>query len=363
MTDYVYAPKDDPKHRAEWRVPYDDAELDGFARFADAGALRLGFGISPGLSIDADVDRRPRRARRQGRPGRRRPAPAWWCSASTTSPSAAASRARPTRRLAAVAGRPPRRPGRAGPGAHRVRRHPPHAVPRRARRAALPDDVPIGWTGDAVVNDAITAAQARRRAEALGGRPPLVWDNVPVNDGLMADRLHLGPLWGRDAGLLDDGASPAGSPTRWCSRRRRCCRWRRSRRGCRGEDPLDAWAAEADRRGLAGVRRGVRRRRARRPRGARRRGDRRRQAAARRPRRAARVVRRRRRRAPRPASRRSAPAGSSRCAPRRRSPSPPSTSSRPPSPTTRRGRRHRSWSTDLRARLPVEGAAARRACR
>ena len=31
-----------------------------------------------------------------------------------------------------------------------------------------------------------------------------MWDNVPVNDGLMADRLHLGPLWGRDRHLVDD---------------------------------------------------------------------------------------------------------------------------------------------------------------
>ena len=34
MTDYVYAPKDDPKHRERWRDPYDADELAGFERFA-----------------------------------------------------------------------------------------------------------------------------------------------------------------------------------------------------------------------------------------------------------------------------------------------------------------------------------------
>ena len=62
MRDYVYAPKDDPKHRHDWREPYDAVELAGFERFATDGALVLGFAISPGLSIDGDseVDRRAR---------------------------------------------------------------------------------------------------------------------------------------------------------------------------------------------------------------------------------------------------------------------------------------------------------------
>ena len=60
MTTYVYAPKDDPKHREQWREPYDGEELDGFRRLVDEGGLDLGFAISPGLSIDGydDADRR-----------------------------------------------------------------------------------------------------------------------------------------------------------------------------------------------------------------------------------------------------------------------------------------------------------------
>jgi hyaluronoglucosaminidase len=51
---YVYAPKDDVKHRSEWRVPYDRRELDEFrelAAHAEAHDARFGFAISPGLDI------------------------------------------------------------------------------------------------------------------------------------------------------------------------------------------------------------------------------------------------------------------------------------------------------------------------
>ena len=61
--------------------------------------------------------------------------------------------------------------------------------------------MPIGWTGRRVVCDEITVAEAQARAAALGGRPPFVWDNYPVNDGLMGDQLFLGPLRGREPGL------------------------------------------------------------------------------------------------------------------------------------------------------------------
>jgi hypothetical protein len=116
-----------------------------------------------------------------------------------------------------------------------------------ALAAGVPGEVPIGWTGDAVVNDAITAGQAAERAAALGGRPPLLWDNVPVNDAVMADRLFLGPLRGREPALVDGlsgylanamvqpraSTLPLASTAAWL----------------RGEDAAAAWGAEADRLG------------------------------------------------------------------------------------------------------------------
>ena len=55
MNAYVYAPKDDAKHRARWREPYDVAEsecLSSLAEACRAGNARFGFAISPGLDID-----------------------------------------------------------------------------------------------------------------------------------------------------------------------------------------------------------------------------------------------------------------------------------------------------------------------
>src|SRR5213075_2612746 len=56
MTHYVYAPKSDPLHRDAWRDHYDLDALDGFGRLAGENTLHVGFGISPGLSIDYDSD-------------------------------------------------------------------------------------------------------------------------------------------------------------------------------------------------------------------------------------------------------------------------------------------------------------------
>ena len=247
MTDYVYAPKDDPKHRHDWRVPYTDAELDDFAELAKSGTLRLGFGISPGLSIDVDSpsDRMALAAKVESVVERGAglvvlcfdDIPFGGAEQGAAHARACGWLADRVADRAAVAIVPTEYVG--------IRRTPYLS----ALGAGLPGDVPIGWTGDAVVNDQITATQARRRAEALGGRPPLVWDNVPVNDGLMSDRLHLGPLWGRDRRLVDDSAItgwlanpmvqasasllPLASIAAWLRR----------------EDPLDAWAAEADQRG------------------------------------------------------------------------------------------------------------------
>lgn len=50
MDAYLYAPKDDPLHRSEWRTPYPDGDMEQFQALA-AGAAGLGvrflFGISP----------------------------------------------------------------------------------------------------------------------------------------------------------------------------------------------------------------------------------------------------------------------------------------------------------------------------
>lgn len=200
MTDYVYAPKDDPKHRARWSEPYDASELAGFERFAVEGRLRLGFALSPGLTMDCDdeADRSALAAKIDQIVG---------VGASLVvlalddipfdgGPQGEAH-ARLTAWLCEHLG------GRADlvlvPTEYVGTRSSPHLD---ALAAGVPTEVPIAWTGPAVVNDAITVADAEARATSLGGRPPLLWDNYPVNDAVMGDRLFVGPLRGREAGLV-----------------------------------------------------------------------------------------------------------------------------------------------------------------
>lgn len=65
--------------------------------------------------------------------------------------------------------------------------------------AGVDPGVSIVWTGPKTLSPAITADQAREWGEYLH-RPPLVWDNFPVNDGTPWCR-YLGPLTGRDSML------------------------------------------------------------------------------------------------------------------------------------------------------------------
>lgn len=54
---YLYAPKSDPLHRAEWRTPYDDAALARFDEIHELGrrvGVRFAMGISPGIDIRLD---------------------------------------------------------------------------------------------------------------------------------------------------------------------------------------------------------------------------------------------------------------------------------------------------------------------
>jgi hyaluronoglucosaminidase len=203
---YVYAPKDDAKHRADWRVPYDADELADFrdlAAHAAAHDARFGFAISPGLDVtyedaadraaimaklapllDAgvpwflllldDIPMQPNLAARQ--------------AALTTWLFEQLRAARPDASLTLcpteyVGTRPSEYLGDLGAG--------------------LPGDVDVMWTGPTVCSPTIGVDDARGWTAALGGHRTILWDNTPVNDATMTHELHLGPYLGRDADLVD----------------------------------------------------------------------------------------------------------------------------------------------------------------
>ena len=65
------------------------------------------------------------------------------------------------------------------------------------------------WSGPEVISPTITESDFADAENAFGGRPIAVWDNYPVNDyadRFSADRLLLGPVQGRDAGLAEQSA-------------------------------------------------------------------------------------------------------------------------------------------------------------
>jgi hyaluronoglucosaminidase len=241
MPDSVWAPKDEPVHRERWRDPWPDEVLAGFGRLAEEPGVRLGVGLSPGLDVDCGsaVDRAALGDKALGAVDAGAGLVVLCLDDIPDRPGLGEEHAALTADLAA------RLEGRAAlalvPTQYVGSRPTPYLA---ALAAGVPPQVPIGWTGDAVVNDGITAAQAAERADALGGRPPLLWDNVPVNDAIMSDRLFLGPLRGREAALVDGlsgylanamvqpraSTLPLASIAAWL----------------KGNDPSAAWAEAAD---------------------------------------------------------------------------------------------------------------------
>lgn len=210
MNRYVYAPKDDPLHRAQWRTPYGAGVLRDFAELVERGrgaGVEVGFAVSPGLTIEysAHDDVRALQAKFRGFQalGAR-----FFCLALDDVPTTllhAADQAR----FASL-------------GAAHV--HLAHAVADALGADAtlwvVPTDyvgteattyletlgcdlapaIEVGWTGRTVVSPTITGGEAAQRAATLRRRL-LIWDNVPVADGPMRPMLHLGPYVGRDRDL------------------------------------------------------------------------------------------------------------------------------------------------------------------
>lgn len=245
MTHYVYAPKDDPHHRANWRVPYPREALAGFERLIADGGLTVGFAISPGLSIDAGdpADRDALAAKLAPMLDRGVELVVLALDDLPPRPGLGEEHAGLTSWLhgwldgrASLALIPTEYTGTGG------------ATPYLDALSGLPTGVAIGWTGPSVVNDAIGAEDARRRRDALGGRPPLLWDNWPVNDAVMADRLFLGPLRGRDPGLAEVCSGYLANPM--VQPRASKVALASTAAFLRGDDPVATWQEAAEAAGL-----------------------------------------------------------------------------------------------------------------
>jgi hyaluronoglucosaminidase len=65
---------------------------------------------------------------------------------------------------------------------------------------SLDPSIELFWTGRAICSATLDLADAEVFAKATG-RAPTYWDNYPVNDVAMKDELHVGPYRGRDRDL------------------------------------------------------------------------------------------------------------------------------------------------------------------
>jgi hyaluronoglucosaminidase len=209
MNRYLYAPKDDPLHRASWREPYPAATLREFSELVACGervGVRVGFALSPGLSIEYS-SAPDRAALREKFDAFRALGSSFLALLLDDVPSRLVHDA-DRRRFASLA-------DAHADLAHALRRALPDALlwvcptdylgvePTdylEKLGAELDPSIEIGWTGRTVVSPTIPASEAAARAATLRRRL-LLWDNVPVADGPMRPMLHLAPYQGRDAAL------------------------------------------------------------------------------------------------------------------------------------------------------------------
>jgi len=222
MNVYFYGPKDDPFHRERWREPY---PADQIARIGElvalgrANGVDLWFGISPGLSMTyADSsDYRALLAKLDAVAAVGVKHVALFLDDVPETLTHDADRARFSSLAAAHA---------------YVITMLKHDLDARGLALAVvqttytnsfgskdylrelgrlaPRGVPLAWTGIDVVAPDITVPEAHAWSEMIQ-RPPLVWDNYPVND-FARWRLFLGPLRGRAPDLASAVAGFVSNP-------------------------------------------------------------------------------------------------------------------------------------------------------
>jgi len=219
LNTYVYAPKDDPYQRAEWRRLYPEAELARFRALLERArqdGVNFVYSISPGLDItySSDADRQALTAKvdQLGALGIHTVMFSVDDVPEQLSPTDAAAYGNDYALAQADLANWLNKTQRARDASFTLWMTPSHYWGTRADvyltslGAKLDPSIPLIWTGPDVVSRQITAAEADAFA-AIVRRRPIIWDNYPVNDYTYAvdkkPRLILGPIRGRDAALAD----------------------------------------------------------------------------------------------------------------------------------------------------------------
>jgi hyaluronoglucosaminidase len=211
---YIYAPKNDRQHRARWRQPYPERQMERFAeaaRTADELGIDFCYALSPGIDIryssEADFDAITAKLAVFHRLGVRHfslllddirrefPDP----RDAESYPTFAAAHADLCNRLYAWLRRidPECRLSMCPTDYHGG---PPLSPALHELGDCLHPGIDVFYTGLEVCSPKVGRAEVDAFAAALGRRP-ILWDNYPVNDGGMEGELHVGPIRGRAADL------------------------------------------------------------------------------------------------------------------------------------------------------------------
>lgn len=214
-THYMYAPKADTYHRTDWRKPYPEAEMERFLELiltAREAGVSFGFAISPGLSMrySSLEDQRVLFEK-----------VATFLGMGVTSIGLffddipeKLHHAEDQKKFSSLAAAQVevvngffRRLQKDCPGAELI--FCPTIYHGRGDDKylhelgkGLDSAIQIFWTGPQICSRKIEACDLQAVKAALR-RKPLIWDNYPVNDGMMAVELHVGPFVGRSGELLE----------------------------------------------------------------------------------------------------------------------------------------------------------------
>jgi protein O-GlcNAcase/histone acetyltransferase len=228
LNTYLYAPKDDLKHRTLWREPYSPAEADALRtliRACDTRGLRFIFALSPGLDIrfSGEADRDCLRAHFEQML-------ALGCEhfALLFDDIRDRMHAEDAKRWASFASAQcdvtnavfewllERRPGA------RFLFCPTPYCGRMAEQQLggagyldtvgreLDSGIDVCWTGPEIVSREITVAHVRELRQVLR-RKPLIWDNLHAND-YDGRRFYCGPYAGRPEVLRQEVAGILSNP-------------------------------------------------------------------------------------------------------------------------------------------------------
>jgi protein O-GlcNAcase/histone acetyltransferase len=225
LNSYLYAPKDDPKHRAVWRQLYSDDEMrDLTALIRGARRHRIDFiyGIGPGLDLrfasSRDIAALERRIG-QLRKGGCRTFALLFDDVPLALPEADRKcYGTPARAQALLANQMLRGLGRDAqllfcPTVYCGRMAGGNVADSdylRELGERLDPAIDVFWTGPEIISEKITVADIRQLRRVLR-RKPVLWDNLHAND-YDVRRIYVGPYSGRPEALRNELSGILSNP-------------------------------------------------------------------------------------------------------------------------------------------------------